>query len=241
MLARRTGMRLPFLFLAACATATSAEPRSDEGPVVIELFTSQGCSSCPPADAYINQLAKAGQLGGRALAPLTFHVDYWNDLGWADPFSTPAWTDRQQAYARSLGDAQVYTPELVVAGGAGMVGSQVSKVERAIAAAPKQTRVVASAAWQPKQVTVTATAPDGADVWVAIWQDGTRTKVLRGENQGETLPSERVVRELRRVAAPGKDGSVTIALDGSWIAGGAVAFAQRGDRKIVGATLLGRR
>jgi hypothetical protein len=241
MLARRTGMRLPLLLLAACATATSAEPRADEGPVVIELFTSQGCSSCPSADAYINKLAHTGQLGGRTLAPLTFHVDYWNGLGWADPFSSPAWTERQQQYAHSLGDASVYTPELVVAGGAGMVGSQVSRVERAVAAAPKQAHVVANAAWDGKKVTITATAPDGADVWVAIWEDGTHTKVLRGENQGETLASDRVVRELRRVAVAGKDGSVTVALDGSWTPGGAVAFAQRGDRRIVGAKLLAAR
>jgi hypothetical protein len=230
-------MRLPLLFLAACAT-TSAEPRTDEGPIVIELFTSQGCSSCPPADAYINKLAHAGQLGGRALAPLTFHVDYWNDLGWADPYSSPVWTERQQGYARSLGDDRVYTPELVVAGGAGMVGSQVSRVERAVAAAPRQAQLAADARWQAAQVIVSATAPDDADVFVAIWQDGTHTKVLRGENQGETLPSDRVVRKLERVAAAGKRGEVTITLDGAWKPGGAVAFAQRGDRRIVGAKLL---
>jgi len=132
----------------------------------------------------------------------------------------------------------VYTPELVVAGGAGMVGSQVSRVERAIAAAPKQTQVQASATWDGKKVTIQATAPDGADVWVAIWEDGTRTKVLRGENQGETLASERVVRKLERVATAGKAGSVTLALEGAWTPGGAVVFAQRGDRRIVGAKLL---
>jgi hypothetical protein len=224
--------------LAACATA-SGEAR-DDGPLVIELFTSQGCSSCPPADALLGKLARAGSLGGRPLAPLAFHVDYWNDLGWADPFSLPAWTERQQAYARSLGDDRVYTPELVVAGAAGMVGSQQLRVERAITAAPRQTAIVASADWQPARVTVTANAPADADVWVAIWEDGTRTKIERGENRGETLAGDRVVRRLERVATAGKAGTVTVALEGTWRAGGAVVFAQRADRHIVGARLLPR-
>ncbi len=233
-------MRLPLLFLAACAT-TSAEPRTDDGPIVLELFTSQGCSSCPPAEAYANKLARAGQLGGRAVVPLQFHVDYWNSLGWADPFSSPAWTDRQQAYARALGDDRVYTPELVVAGGASMVGSQVSRVERAVAAAPRQMSIAANATWARDQVTVNATAPEGADVWVAIWQDATSTKVARGENEGETLPADRVVRELRKIASAGHTATVTIALGSGWPAGGAVAFAQRpGDRRIIGARMLPR-
>jgi hypothetical protein len=227
-------MRIALLSLLACA----APAHADEGPIVIELFTSQGCSSCPSADAYVGKLAHAGSLGGRPLAPLTFHVDYWNELGWADPFSSPEWTARQQAYARALGDSSVYTPELVVAGGAGMVGSQVSKVERAVAAAPKQLLVAASATWEPNKVTITATAPDGADAWVAIYQQPTTTKVTRGENSGETLASERVVRELRRIAPAGKTATVAIALDGSWKPGGAVVLAQRGDRHIIGARLL---
>src|SRR5689334_21818950 len=102
---------------SACARA-DGEPRATgpEGPVVLELFTSQGCSSCPPADALLSKLASSGSLAGRSLAPLAFHVDYWNDLGWADPFSLPAWTERQHQYARVLKDDRVYTPELVVGG-----------------------------------------------------------------------------------------------------------------------------
>src|SRR5262249_40010174 len=126
---RRSAMRAPALLigLIACSSAES-EPRpastGPEGPLVLELFTSQGCSSCPPADRLLARCAKAGEHAGRALAPLSFHVDYWNDLGWADPFSLPAWTARQQAYSRALGDDRVYTPELVVGGATGLVGSQ---------------------------------------------------------------------------------------------------------------------
>ena len=234
-------MRVLLPLLVACSASTAAGgPVHDDVPLVIELFTSQGCSSCPPAEALVNQLARAGSLAGRPLAPLAFHVDYWNDLGWADPFSSPAWTQRQQMYAHALGDSHVYTPELVVAGGAGMVGSQQSAVEQAIAAAPKQIAIEASAAWQANKVTVTATAPSDADVWVAIWQDGTRTKVERGENRGELLAGERVVRRLERVAAAGHKATIDVTLDPAWSAGGAVAFAQRTDRRIVGSRVLAR-
>jgi hypothetical protein len=226
--------------LATCAAGANATSvRDDEGPVVIELFTSQGCSSCPPADALVNELARAGRSGGRALAPLTFHVDYWNDLGWTDPYSSPAWTARQQAYARALND-RVYTPELVVAGAAGMVGSRGGEVERAIADAPRVGQLAATASWNAGHVKITATAPEGAEVWVAVWADRTQTKVLRGENQGEVLASERVVRELEKVGAPGQAGAIEVPIDGAWRAGGAVVFAQRGDRRIVAARLLPR-
>ncbi len=177
---------------------------------------------------------------GRAIAPLSFHVDYWNDLGWADPYSTPAWTERQQLYAQSLGDERVYTPELVVAGARGMVGSQVTSVTTAIAAAPKQRPITAAAIWSPTSVTIDATAPTDADVWVAIWEESTSTRVTRGENSGETLVSDRVVRTLQRIATAGHPGTQTIPLPTSWHAGGAVAFAQRADRRIVGSRLLPR-
>jgi len=231
---------LPLVFVLGCATAAGQSRAPDDGPIVLELFTSQGCSSCPPADALLNKLASAGTAGGRPVAPLAFHVDYWNDLGWADPYATTMWTARQQDYARALGDDRVYTPELVVAGGAGMVGSQQDRVERAIADAPRQGKLAAAAQWQAQRVVVTATAPADADVWVAIWEDGTRTRVLRGENSGETLAGDRVVRKLIRVAQAGHAGTATVALEGGWRAGGAVAFAQRADRRIVAAALLPR-
>src|SRR5580704_15663849 len=119
------------LGLVACSFAggdpASASPqvpprRAGEAPLVVELFTSQGCSSCPPADRVVNEMAHTGSYDGRPVVPLSFHVDYWNDLGWADPYSLPAWTERQRQYSAALGDDRVYTPELVVGGGAGVVG-----------------------------------------------------------------------------------------------------------------------
>ncbi len=232
-------MRLaPLVFaLAACGHAEGdTMPR---GPIVIELFTSQGCSSCPPADRLLNKIAREST-GARPIAALSFHVDYWDDLGWPDPFAKPAYTERQRVYARALGDRSVYTPELVVGGTKGMVGSNAVGISSAIAAAPQPSLLPVTSTWSAATLDVTVTAPADADVWVAIWDDGTRTEVPRGENAGETLVHDRVVRHLERVASAGKKRTSTIAIDPSWRASGAVAFAQRTDRTIVASAFLRR-
>jgi hypothetical protein len=228
------------LGLLGCGSADGAPRPASEGPLVIELFTSQGCSSCPPADQLLSRLATAGTLGDRALAPLAFHVDYWNDLGWSDPYSLPAWTERQRQYSRAIGDARVYTPELVVGGAAGVVGSNLAAVTDAIEHAARPSLLTATAAWTRDALTVTAVAPADAEVWVAVWEDSTRTAVPRGENAGETLTGDRVVRRLARVAAAGQKSSSIVKLEPGWRPGGAVAFAQRDDRRIVASALLRR-
>jgi hypothetical protein len=220
------------------ASASSAAGPS--GPLVLELFTSQGCSSCPPADRLLAKLASSGTYADRQLAPLSFHVDYWNDLGWADPYSLPAWTARQNQYASALHDSRVYTPELVVGGASAMVGSDAGAVTHAIEAAARPALLTASGKWAADAVTVTASAPATADVWVAVWEDSTSTKVLRGENSGETLASTHVVRRLEHIAAAGQTATVTLKLDPSWHGTGAIAFAQGADRKISASALLPR-
>ncbi|HET9624439.1 MAG TPA: DUF1223 domain-containing protein [Kofleriaceae bacterium] len=207
---------------------------------MLELFTSQGCSSCPPADALLSKLAHDGALGDRMVAPLSYHVDYWDELGWKDPFSSPVWTERQHQYARALHDSRVYTPELVVGGAAGMVGSDGRSVKAAIERADRPALLVSKGTWAADTVTVNATAPADADVWVAVWEESTSTKVTRGENSGETLGSVRVVRRLEHVANAGQTGSATVKIDPSWHATGAVAFAQRQDRRIVASAFLPR-
>jgi hypothetical protein len=228
---------------AAAASAPAPAPTPSggpEGPLVVELFTSQGCSSCPPADRYLTTIARTGQVSGRAVAPLSFHVDYWNDLGWADPYSQPTWTDRQRQYARALGDRGVYTPQLVVGGATGMVGSHTQKIAAAITAAPRPALLAATAAWAAGHVEVTATAPADADVLVAVWEDARTTAVPRGENAGEKLTNHRIVRRLERVAAAGQRGTKRVALDPAWKGTGALAFAQRADQRIVASALLPR-
>ena len=111
--------------------------------MVIELFTSQGCSSCPPADRLLSRLAEEPAYRGKVV-PLAFHVDYWNYIGWTDPFSSPRWSERQRDYGRSLGLGTVYTPQLVIDGRSECVGSQEGDVRREIAralAAPPAGRV----------------------------------------------------------------------------------------------------
>src|ERR1700761_6678484 len=125
-----------FGFALVSILATSAY--AQEAPVVVELFTSQGCSSCPPADAFLSDLARQR----RDVLQLAFHVTYWDSLGWKDPYSLDAATARQRAYARHLRDDGVYTPQMVVDGATGFVGSNRSQGLRAITGAdPKPVRV----------------------------------------------------------------------------------------------------
>lgn len=241
---RSAVMRVLLLALVPMLACTRAdgEPRRpatapvNEGPVVLELFTSQGCSSCPPAEQLLARLARAGVVGERAIAPLAFHVDYWNDLGWADPYSRPAWTERQRQYADALRDSRVYTPELVVGGAAGMVGSNDAQIRAAIRDAAHPAKLTAAATWAADKVTITSTAPAGTEVWVAVWEDLAPNAVARGENAGTSMNGDRVVRRLERVAG----GAVSIQLDPTWHAGGAVAFAHGADRRIIASALLPR-
>jgi hypothetical protein len=228
---------LPVVLLFACETADGRPmPKTGPtGPLVLELFTSQGCSSCPPADKLLAAFAKDTQL-----APLSFHVDYWNDLGWKDPYSMPAWTERQHDYARALGDTRVYTPELVVGGVTGMVGSSTGQIKLAIANAPKPALLAATGTWSHGVLEVATTAPPDAEVLVAVWEADRSIKVTRGENSGATLSNARIVRRLVRVAPAGTQGTVRVALDPAWRDVGAVAFAQRRDKKIIASAFLPR-
>jgi hypothetical protein len=240
------------LVIFAACTAATGEPTAKKtaaakapavtGPIVVELFTSQGCSSCPPADKLLSSLATAGKIGDRAVVPLAFHVDYWNDLGWADPFSREAWTERQQRYSSTLGQGgRVYTPQLVIAGRAHVVGSNRSAVTDGITAAPAPAQLDASIAWTASSATITATAPDGAAAYVAIYEDDVTTSVERGENAGETLRNDHIVRKLEKVASAGKTGSIEIALDAKWHQLGAIVIAQGDDMTIVGTRALPQR
>ena len=211
---------------AAAASNRSAQASGKQdapGIHIIELFTSQGCSSCPPADSLV------AELGHQAtVLPLSFHVDYWNYLGWADPFSQAAWSERQQTYARHLGDRGVYTPQLVIDGRVGMVGSNRRDVERSLAAADATTpRVLAATAtWTATSVRIDVAAPGDAPVWVALYDRSTRVDVPRGENAGATLQTTNPVRALQRIAGPHQHVSADIKMPTSCINCSAVAFIQ---------------
>ncbi len=172
----------------------AADP-AESRPVVVELFTSQGCSSCPPADALLGELA--GQPGVLALA---YHVDYWDYIGWKDPFASAQYTERQQDYAAKLGLRYVYTPQIVVDGRIDVVGSRRRAVTRAIEESAGALPVVGVTLESANggQVTLSAgKAPEGgATVWLVTFDDRHETNVARGEKSGRTLVDSNVVREL---------------------------------------------
>jgi hypothetical protein len=172
--------------------------------VVVELFTSQGCASCPPADRL---LASLGEESAGRVVPLSFHVDFWNSLGWKDPFSKHAWTERQAAYARALRLGQVYTPQAVVDGRAEMVGSDGERLRSAIAVAASRPAADISLSLEPSASRVLVRAEVGLpealrgrrlELMVALFETGLVTEVGRGENGGHTLKNDYVVRDLRR-------------------------------------------
>ena len=166
--------------------------------IVVELFTSQGCSSCPPADAHLAELAKRDDV-----IALSFHVDYWNYIGWTDPYSSPEATARQRAYGRALGRRYVYTPQIVVDGRAEAVGSNRNAVENLI-------RMAAAAQKVPIDVThgkdgaahisvPAASGPARGELWIGFYDDGGATDVAAGENAGATIVNANVVRAFRRI------------------------------------------
>jgi len=234
-----------------------APPPHPDRVVVLELFTSQGCSSCPPADRLLSRLGRDPELGERVV-PLSLHVDYWNRLGWRDPFSAPEWSDRQERYARALRARSVYTPQLVVDGKQEMVGSNEGLVRDAIRRSLAEPPVgrLAVAVGRPEAgtlpVRVTAELGDGSDgrahdLMLALFQTGLETDVPRGENAGRHLANDYVVRRLTRVAelspeTPRVEESLRLPVDPEWGAGdlGVAAFLQNPKKLSIGAAAVGR-
>jgi hypothetical protein len=169
-------------------------------PIVVELFTSQGCSSCPPADALLGELARRGDV-----LPLAFHVDYWDRLGWKDPYSSAAATQRQRAYARLLDSATVYTPQMVVDGRTDVVGSYRADVLQAIdqaRAASVTVPLELAAADDGLRVRVGAGRPDArrATLWLIGFDRRHETAIGAGENGGRTLAEWHIVRGFEPLA-----------------------------------------
>jgi hypothetical protein len=182
---------------ALIAALSPAAGLAAERPVVVELFTSQGCSSCPPANAYLNELSKQR----RDVLALAFHVTYWDRLGWKDPFSLEAATRRQAVYGRRFGDGS-YTPEMVVDGAASMVGSARGQVGAAIENARRNGRSSAAVnlTRNGEQVSIEVGAGSGSGNILLVGFDHEHTTAIaRGENSGRTLVEANVVRSMRSV------------------------------------------
>ena len=178
--------------------------------VVVELFTSEGCSSCPPADELLGRLPKAFAAKNIQVIPLGFHVDYWNSLGWKDRFSSAEFTHRQEQYERNLKVDGAYTPQMVVNGESEFVGSISGEAQRSISHAAVQPELAAIKVSKsgPDQlaVEISAAGTVSGNVMLAITEDNLATHVGSGENSGHTLHHTAVVRELRRLGRL-KDGA----------------------------------
>ncbi len=210
---------LPTLLVSALGAAPTAVAAPDSRLQVIELFTSQGCYSCPPADALLGEMINAG----RGIIGLEFHVDYWDDLTygragkWKDPFSDSRYTQRQRAYhAQHLsGRRGIYTPQAVINGRFAAVGTNRGAIDTALNApssAPIVNVTVRSGTEPGFSIVLDGDATQAAAVWLLIFDRHRVTEVPNGENHGKTLRNFNVVREMRRIGDwPG--GSTTLSID----------------------------
>ena len=222
-------MRPPAAALAAVAVAAALVPSATaaRGAVLVELFTSQGCSSCPPADRLLTRLGSEPGLAGEVV-PLAFHVDYWNWIGWRDPFSAAGWSRRQRTYASAFRSDRIYTPQAVVGGRRDCNGGDLRCIRGAVEEIAAQAGGEVALALEPAgggavRVTVTARPPAAAgplDVMLAVFEKGLETPVGRGENARKTLRNDYVVRRLERPFVLGgparRRGTTTVELDPSW-------------------------
>ena len=199
--------------LSACADDSLLSERADDSPpparadgppVVLELFTSQGCSSCPSADAFLGEMAETRD----DVIALSFHVDYWDYIGWEDPFATAETTARQKTYADTLGISYVYTPQLVIDGASHVTGSNRNAVSNAIIvskASPARRVPVALEAGPTGRLKVEIGAVDGyygsSTVWLVSVDRRHTTTVDAGENRGRSLTNHNVVRDYRSIGS----------------------------------------
>lgn len=197
------GLGTATLLAGGIAAATDEAFSQSQAKAVIELYTSQGCSSCPPADKLLGKLAKR-----KDVIALTFPVDYWDYLGWKDTLASPAFSARQRSYARARGDGQVYTPQMVIDGAIHKVGSHEKAIKLAISDSKlKLNKSPISLKMRTEGDTLIITAgaaPKGtkvksATIWLALVKKSQSVKITRGENRGKTITYHRVVRDMTPV------------------------------------------
>lgn len=188
---------------------------SDKSFVVIELFGSEGCSSCPPADEILRSWTAAAKTQGKNIFTLSFHVDYWNYLGWADPFSNSQFTQRQYEYAKVLPSSSVYTPQMIINGTHAFVGSNKSLaqkyVDQYLQVVPNNKITLSISGNDPNLIEVSYQCREWmADTVlnVALVENDLESKPTRGENAGRQLKHANVVREFRTISFQQKDGKV---------------------------------
>jgi hypothetical protein len=223
--------------------AVPLAPAASPTPIVIELFTSEGCSDCPAADVLLDKLLATQPVAGAEIIALGQHVDYWDRLGWKDRFSSAAYTNRQQVYGARFGNGNIYTPQMVVDGVSEFVGSDASAAERAVSRSLTARHGTVGIKVEPAsgnrlELSVTVRdlpkigRGDRADIIIAITEGHLKTDVKRGENHGRTLWHTAVVREMRPIGEVTSEesstarGEVSLAADWQHDAIKVVAFVQ---------------
>lgn len=201
---------VPFAFHAAAQAPRAAEGHA-RVPVLIELFTSEGCSDCPPADRLLEELDTKQFVPGAEAIVLSEHVTYWNRLGWRDPFSLDEADERQRIYGERFNLESVYTPQAVIDGSVQLVGNNAADLANAVehaASSQKTALAIADVHWENGAVTFAArgAADSGSRLFAVVAADGTSPKIVRGENAGRTLHHVAVVRSIKEFSASALDG-----------------------------------
>lgn len=229
----RTGLAtLSAMFLAVAAS----QPATSD--VVVELFTSQGCSSCPPADELLGQLVKKD-----GVIALSLHVDYWDYLGWKDAFAQPKFTQRQRAYAAIAGSSMIYTPQMVVGGTESIVGTRGLELSETISLQSAQTPPVSlTAARNSGGVTIDVQAsgnlPSGMVVFLVQFSPTESVEIKRGENAGREISYHNVVKTWEKVADWTGTAPLSVNADTDETYAGAVIVQDSGSGRILAATKL---
>lgn len=233
--------------LPAPTQSAGASPDKPSTVAILELFTSEGCSSCPPADALLRQVHLKQAPSGQLVVGISEHVTYWNSLGWKDPYSSPVFTDRQSTYAERLSPEGPYTPQMVLNGRDQFVGGNGAALERALRDDSRRTHVdlriltsTLSASGMDVKFTLSGRTSKPLDVIAVITDDADKSNVLRGENSGRLLQHVSVARSLTKVATISGDAEKSIHLplpEGFQAAAGAghhiVLFAQEAHQGLI--------
>jgi hypothetical protein len=231
-----------FLFLVFRMPNVEAAP-GPHPPVVVELFTSEGCSSCPPADGLLMELQKQSRPDAEIIV-LSEHVDYWDYIGWKDPFSSRQFSDRQSVYAQAFGSDEVYTPQMVIDGAVGFTGSDSSRAAKEIGkAAGRNKDVLEVKAAEIPGAVVSVSASGGVlksqhvAVIFAITEDDLESRVKRGENGGRILQHVGVVRALKEIRPDVSGAKAVFDLKGDWRKEKlhVIAFAQDASKRVIAA------
>jgi hypothetical protein len=230
--------------LAMTVLAALPAAAAERQPIVVELFTSQGCNSCPPADAFLGKLAERSDV-----LPLAFHVDYWNYIGWNDPYASKLATQRQHDYARHLNLRYVYTPQMVINGTTEGVGSERLSIGPMIKAAEDAKALhqhVGIARNGDGTLVIHVDASAGAEpatLWLVAFDHEHATPVLHGENEGQTLKEYQVVRSFAAIGT-WRGAALDLTLSAEHQPAGdrglAVLLQQGGTGRIIGAAVLNR-